>query len=70
MVTLEKIKIRLAEAIHLSGLRQVEIAAKLNISQPTVAQYLSGRALPSLDTFAKLCEILDVDPTYILGLTD
>ena len=70
MVTIETIKARLAEAIHLSGLKQVEIAFKLNISQPTVAQYISGRALPSLDTFAKLCELLDVDPAYILGLTD
>ena len=70
MVTIDIIRERLVEAIRLSGLKQTEIAAKINIKPPTVAQYLSGRAMPALDTFANLCKILDADPAYILGLTD
>lgn len=26
--------------------------------------------MPALDTFANICAVLDVDPAYILGITD
>ena len=67
MVTLIEIQKKLAEEIKNSGLTQTAIAKKLGIKQPTVGQYLSGRAMPALDTFANLCIILDVDPADILG---
>ncbi len=70
MIVLNKIRERLIEAIKQSGLSQTEIAKRLGIKQPTVGQYLSGRAMPALDTFANLCEILDLDPAYILCLTN
>lgn len=66
MITLDKIRERLKEAIKQSGMTQTELANRLNISQATVAQYLSGRAMPALDTFANLCKILDVDANYVL----
>jgi len=53
-----------------SGLTQVEIAKKINVSQQMISSYLCGRNLPALDTFANLCVILDVDPSYILGIED
>ena len=53
-----------------SGMTQSEIARRLHISQATVAQYLSGRSMPALDTFANLCAVLDADPAYILCLQD
>ena len=70
MIILDKIRERLIEAIKQSGLSQTEIAKRLGIKQPTVGQYLSGRAMPALDTFANLCEILELDPAYILCLTN
>ena len=70
MIILDKIRERLIEAIKQSGLSQTEIAKRLGIKQPTVGQYLSGRAMPAFDTFANLCEILDLDPAYILCLTN
>ena len=68
MIVLSEIQKRLAEEIKKSGLTQTEIARRLGVKQPTVRQYLSGRAMPSLDTFANLCVILDVDPAEILGV--
>lgn len=68
MITLEEIQKRLAETIRQSGMTQTELARQLGIRQPTVGQYLSGRALPALDTFANLCKILDADANYILCL--
>ena len=70
MMTIELIRSRLIEAIKLSELSQTELAKKLNVKQPTVSMYLSGKAMPALDTFANICAVLDVDPAYILGITD
>ena len=70
MVTLDQIRERLQAAIKQSGMTQTELAKRLNIYQSAVGQYLSGRAMPALDTFANLCAVLDVDPAYILCLTN
>ena len=68
MITLEQIQKRLAECIKQSGMTQTELAARLGITQPTIGQYLSGRAMPALDTLANLCKVLDLDANYILCL--
>ena len=47
-------------------MKQKEIAAKVHIAPATLSQYLSGRAMPALDTFANLCKVLDVDANDIL----
>ena len=61
---------KIIQSIKESGLTQTELAKKLGIKQPTVGQYLSGRAMPALDTFANLCAILDLDPAEILCLNE
>ncbi len=68
MITLEQIQKRLAEEIRHSGLSQTELAKRIQVKQPTIGQYLSGRAMPALDTFANLCAALDIDPAEILCL--
>ncbi len=70
MITLEQIRQKLAEEIKQSGLSQTEIAKRIRVKQPTVGQYLSGRAMPALDTFANLCKALDLDPAEILCLNE
>lgn len=66
MITLEQIRENLINEIKNSELPQTEIARRLNIKQPSVAKYLSGKSMPALDTFANLCVILDIDPADIL----
>ena len=70
MITLEMIQARLAEAIRRSGINQAKLAELLNIKQPTVSQYLSGRVMPALDTFANLCKILELDANDILCIDE
>ena len=70
MINLEKIKIELQNAIKNSPKTQVEIAKKIGVKQQTVAQYLSGRAMPALDTLANLCAVLDLDANEILCVAD
>lgn len=70
MVTLETIRARLIEAIKGSGLTQTELGRRLGIGQQTISEYLHNKSMPALDTFANLCITLDIDPAYILGVTD
>lgn len=66
MVTLEAIRTKLVEAIRTSGITQYELAKKLGIRHQSITQYLSGRAMPALDTFANLCKVLELDANDIL----
>lgn len=67
---LNEIQRRLRESIRQSGYSQKEIAALLKISPQTVSKYMKHDIFPALDTFAKLCKILDVKSDYILGISD
>ena len=68
MATLETIQSRLAEALTQSEFSQSEIARKVGIKQSQISCYKHGRKMPALDTFARLCEVLEADPAYILGI--
>ena len=70
MIVQSQIQQRLAEAIRQSGMTQKEIAREMQMSQQMISQYLLGKKMPALDTFANLCAVLDVDPAYILCLQD
>ena len=70
MIVLAQIQEKIAQSIRESGLTQTQLAKKLGIKQPTIGQYLSGRAMPALDTFANLCAVLDLDPAEILCLNE
>lgn len=68
MIKVEEIQKRLRESIEYSHLSQKEIAERLGINPSTVSKYMRLDKYPSLDTFANLCEILDVSADEILGL--
>ena len=68
MITLDKIRQQIQDAIKQSGKSQTQLARELNIKQQTVQQYVSGRTMPALDTLANLCKILDLDANEILCL--
>ena len=68
MITIMEIQKRLREAIQYSNVSQKELAEKLGINPSTVSKYMRLDKFPSLDTFANICEILDVSADEILGL--
>ncbi len=70
MTTLQQIRERLIETIKQSGQTQTALAKQIGVGQQTVSDYLHGKAMPALDTFANLCAVLDADPAYILCLTN
>ncbi|MCM1306336.1 MAG: helix-turn-helix domain-containing protein [Bacteroides sp.] len=68
MVTLDNIRKKLVEAIKQSGKSQKEIAAEIGVCPQAISQYVCQSAMPALDTFAKLCIVLDLDSNEILGI--
>lgn len=68
MIKIEEIQKRLREAIQYGNISQKELAKKLKINPSTVSKYMRLDKYPSLDTFANICEILDVSADDILGL--
>ena len=68
MIRIDEIQKRLREAIALSPISQKELAEKLGVNPSTVSKYMRLDKFPSIDTFANLCEILDVSADEILGL--
>ncbi len=69
MITLAQIQEQLKQAIKQSGMTQTEIAKKIGIKQSQISCYVHAKKMPALDTFANLCEVLDVDPAEILCLS-
>ena len=68
MIKIDEIQKRLREAIAQSGIPQKEIAKRLHVNPSTISKYMKKDKFPSIDTFANLCEIIDVSADEILGL--
>ena len=49
------------------GLKQSEVAALLGVKGGTLSNYENGISEPDIDTFAMLCEIYNLDFTYVLS---
>lgn len=64
----EIISENLKREIETSGKSKTEIATAIGVSRPTVSQYLSGRAQPTLATLSKLCNFLDCSADDILNV--
>ena len=65
---LKSIQKRLRECIAASGIPQKELAVKIGVSAQTVSKYMRQDIFPALDTFARICDALDVSSDYILGI--
>ena len=48
------------------GLSQSELAEAVGLSVETIKRIEQGTLVGSLETFCKLCEVLDVSPNYLL----
>ena len=67
---LKEIQRRLRESILSSGIPQKLIAREIGVSPQTVSKYMKQDIFPALDTFARLCALLDVKSDYILGIAE
>ncbi len=53
-----------------SGLTQVEMAKKIDISRSTIGMYETGAREPDFETLEKIADFFNVDTDYLLGRTD
>jgi transcriptional regulator with XRE-family HTH domain len=65
-----KISDNIKREIETSGKSKTEIAQAIGVSKPTISQYLSGRAQPTLSTLSRLCKFLDCSADDILDLNN
>ena len=61
-----QIKENLKKEIEYSGKTKSQIAKEVGIKAPTLSQYISGRAQPTLATLTRLCRVLDISADDIL----
>jgi len=52
------------------GITQLNLSAKIDVSQETISAYLNGKAKPSVPTLIKIADFFDTTTDYILGRTD
>ena len=73
MISQAEIKQRLIEAIKLATKEKgdkAKLAKKLGVDPTTISSYLYKNAVPTLQTFANLCVILDESADDILGISE
>lgn len=58
---------RFNEIMDCSPLSYAQLAKKLGITKATMSMYKHGKAVPTLETFAAMCEYLDVSADFLLG---
>ena len=59
---------RIKEARLAKGMSQQALGDLLNVSKVSVCGYETGTRTPTLETFLDLIEVLDLEPSYVLGI--
>ena len=68
MIDIKDIQKRLRDEIRNSNLTQKELANIVGVNPSTISKYLRLDKFPAIDTFANICQALDVSADEILGL--
>lgn len=61
---------RLASALRESGLTQVELCKRADVTAGALSSYLSGRYYPKQRTLERLANALNVSVLYLMGFDD
>lgn len=64
------IKERLREARKARGMKQADLAERMGVRKNTVSAWETGQNRPDMDDVERLCGILDVSPSWMLGVDD
>ncbi len=70
MINIDHIRTQIINAIKQSGMSYTALAEKIGVKHQTVSQYIHNNILPSLDTLANLCAVLDLDSNEILCISE
>ena len=61
---------KMRSVLEKNHLTTVKAAEMLGVSQPRLAQWLSGKNEPSQENIKKFCELFDTTPNYLFGFND
>lgn len=64
---MEELKNRLAEALWIRGMKQVELSEKTGIDKSSIASWKAQRWQPKQTALSKLAEALDVSEMWLAG---
>lgn len=64
---MEELKNRLAEALWIRGMKQVELSEKTGIDKSSIASWKAQRWQPKQAALSKLAEALDVSEMWLAG---
>ena len=64
---IEAFKCRMANALSIRGMKQVELSRLTGIDSGTINNYLSGKYEPKQDRLEKIADALDVSPVWLMG---
>ena len=64
----QKFKDRLNMALSIREMRPKDLATRTGLSEATISQYRSGYTEPKTDKLALIARVLNVNPTWLLGL--
>lgn len=62
---MEAINERINQVFAAVGLKKIDIAAKLGVSQPFISELCSGRKQPSRRTLSDICRIFNVNELWL-----
>ena len=62
------LRINIDYPTKITNIAYQKINRDFGVSPEMITQYKTTKKLPKLDTFAKLCEVLDISADEILGL--
>lgn len=62
---MQEINERVNQVFSATGLKKIEIAAKLGVSPAFISQLCSGASLPSARTLSDICRVFNVDPYWL-----
>ncbi len=66
MTTLDQIRVALSDALKQRTMTQEKLAKEIGVDQSMISHYINGRYMPALDTFSRICSVLDLDANEIL----
>ena len=58
---------RLKKAMHLRGIKQIELAKKCKIDKSLISNYVNGNYTAKQDNIHTLALVLDVDESWLMG---
>ncbi|MBF0713221.1 helix-turn-helix domain-containing protein [Gemella sp. GH3] len=62
--------LRLKESMKTKNIKQIELSRMTSITPSSISDWLKGKYIPKQDKLYKIAACLEVDPNWLLGLTD